>query len=302
MALPDRPPRPVRSIVTERDCRLIASIADCRYLTVAQVQRLHFPSEQTATRRLRALTRDGYIMSFRVPGLSDRFVAVTDAGAKLVGEATGRDARVPRRRPSDAYFLRHFCALNDVRIAVDHACEPSSIRLVRFIPEYEGEVSADGTPRKQLQDAVRVDRATISHTPDAVFALEHAGKPALFFLEVDRGTETLSDAERGVLKMLRFYLHYLVSEGYQRYAAVFGVPAFKAFRVLLTTTSETRLANMRALGGELEFELPHAKRFIWLATQEAITEETIFGPVWRALEPSDEHIYSIAPQSGEGQA
>ncbi len=101
--------------------------------------------------------------------------------------------------------------------------------------------------------------------------------------------------------MLRFYLHYLVSEGYQRYAAVFAVPAFKAFRVLLTTTSETRLANMRALGGELEFDLPHAKRFIWLATQESITEETIFGPVWRALEPSDERMYSIAPHSGEGQ-
>jgi hypothetical protein len=295
MALPNRPPRQTRSVVTERDCRLIASIADCRYLTVAQVQRLHFPSEQTATRRLRTLMRAGYVTSFRVPGLPDRFVAVTDNGAKLVNQATGRDVRVPRKRPSDAYFLRHFCALNDVRIAVERACEPASIRLVRFIPEYEGEVNGDGVPRKQLQDSVKVDGTTISHTPDAVFVLEHQGKAALFFLEVDRGTETLSDRERGVLKMFRFYLHSLIGDGYQRYAAMLGCPPFAAFRVLLTTTSEARLSNMRSLGGEILFEPAHAKRFIWLATQEAITEATICGPVWRALEPSDNRIYSIAP-------
>jgi hypothetical protein len=298
MTLPERPARS-RSVITERDCRLIASIADCRYLTVAQIQRLHFPSEQTATRRLRALTREGYVASFRVPGLSDRFVAVTEAGAKLVGEASGRDVRVPRKRPSDAYFLRHFCVLNDLRIAVERACEQSPMHLVRFIPEYEGEVSGDGLPRKQLQDSVKADGGVIGHTPDAVFAVEHQGTAALFFVEVDRGTETLSDGERGVLKMLRFYLHYLASEGYQRYAAMFGTPAFRAFRLLITTTSEARLANMRSLGGELVFEPAHAKRFIWLATQASITEQTIFGPVWRALEPTDERVYAIAPQSGE---
>jgi hypothetical protein len=225
---------------------------------------------------------------------------VTEAGAKLVVEASGREVRVPRKRPSDAYFLRHFCALNDVRIAVEQACGQSSIHLVRFIAEYQGEVSPDGVPRKQLQDSVKGDDGLIGHTPDAVFALEHKGTAALFFVEVDRGTETLSDGERGVLKMLRFYLNYLAGEGYQRYTAIFGMPAFRAFRVLLTTTSEARLKNMRSLGGDLVFEPTHAKRFIWLATQESITEQTIFGPVWRALEPTDERIYSIAPQSGEG--
>lgn len=302
MTFPNPDKRSSRLVLTARDCRLLESIADCRYLTVAQIERLHFPSEQTTARRLRALTRAGYVTSFRVPGLEERFVSITEAGSKLVRETLGREVKVPRRRPSDAYFLRHFCALNDLRIAFEAACENGDIRLVRFIPEYDGEVSADGTPRKVLQDAVDWDRQGITHTPDGIAVLECCGRAALFFIEVDRGTETLSDAERGVSKMFRFYLAYLASEGYQRYATMLRLPPFKAFRVLLTTTSETRLQNMRALAGELRFQPAHAKRFIWLATQASVTEKTILGPVWRALEPTDERAYAIAPNqvsSGE---
>lgn len=292
--------RAARFLLTERDCRMLASIAECRYLTVSQLQRLHFPSEQTATRRVRGLLRAGYVSSFRVPGIPERFVAVSETGARAAGQSTGRELRVPpRRKPSDAYFLRHFVALNDLRIAIERACKRPDVNLIRFIPEYDGEVSSDGIPRKQLQDAVKVHGGAVSHTPDAVFALERGGRAALFFVEVDRGTETLSDGERGVLKMFRFYLAYLVNEGYQRYASMFGVPTFKAFRVLVTTTSELRLDNMRSLGGAFQFEPAHAKRFIWLATQEAVTEQTVFGPVWRVLEPTDERVYAIAPNSGE---
>jgi hypothetical protein len=228
--------------------------------------------------------------------MPDRFMGITEAGAKVVKDGLGHEVRVPpRRKPSDAYFLRHFGALNDIKIAVELACETSDVRLIRFIPEYEGELGRDGLPRKQLQDTTNVEGVAVSHTPDGVFALERGGRAALFFVEVDRGTETLSDGERGVLKMLRFYLAYLVDEGYQRYATLLSVPRFKAFRVLVTTTSEARLQNMRSLGGEIPFEPAHAKRFIWLATQESVTEQTILGPVWRALEPTDGIVYSIAP-------
>lgn len=295
MAFPHKDRGSPRLVVTERDLRLITSIADCRYLTVEQIERLHFPSEQTAVRRLRALSRAGYLTSFRIPGLEQRFVSITEAGAELIRASSGREIKVPRRTPTDAYFLRHFCALNDLRIALEGECGKSAIRLVRFIPEYEGDVSGNGVPRKSLQDTVDWDRERITHTPDGVAVLEHNGRAALLFVEIDRGTETLSDGQRGVLKMLRFYLAYLVGEGYQRYATMVGVTPFKGFRVLLTTTSPSRLANMRALGGELAFEPAHAKRFIWLATQESVTTQSILGPVWRALEPTDDRAYSIAP-------
>jgi len=54
-----------------------------------------------------------------------------------------------------------------------------------------------------------------SHTPDAVFALEKEGNAALFFAEIDRGTEIVSDPEKGFLKRVKFYLNYWVDGKYQ---------------------------------------------------------------------------------------
>src|SRR5690606_13268302 len=88
------------------------------------------------------------------------------------------------------------------------ACDKSYVDLLGFIPEYYGARHASGRVTKYIKDVVfdaRNPREKISHTPDAVFALVKGGKPALFFLEIDRGTESLSNPERGVNKMIRFY-------------------------------------------------------------------------------------------------
>jgi uncharacterized protein YjiK len=45
----------------------------------------------------------------------------------------------------------------------------------------------------------------INYTPDGVFALEKNNRTALFFLEIDRGTEVLSNPEKGFSKAINFY-------------------------------------------------------------------------------------------------
>ena len=60
-----------------------------------------------------------------------------------------------------------------------------------------------------------------SHTPDGVFALKKGDNAALFFVEIDRGTEIVSDPEKGVLKSIVFYLNYWVSGKFARYAKDF---------------------------------------------------------------------------------
>lgn len=297
------PQKEITVAVTERDVDVLLSLQEHRYLSVSQIRALHFPSQQTANRRVRALDGADYISIFRAPGFDERVVTLSEKGALLVAEQLS----VPlselgwnkkREQPKDYYFLKHFLAVTDFRIALAEACRRTEdLQLVGFIPEYEGETTAKGGIRKRIRDVVSDagrGGSKITHTPDGVFALKKGQKTALLFLEVDRGTEVLADEERGFAKTIRFYLHYLRSSGYQRYVKEFGVfEPFRAFRVLVVTTSKKRLANMRRLGGNIDFEPAHAKRFIWLSHREAVNADTILTPIWTALAPSDERRYGI---------
>jgi hypothetical protein len=112
------------------------------------------------------------------------------------------------------------------------------------------------------------------------------GKAALFFLEWDRGTETIGR----VIDMARFFAGYLVGGGYRRYEEEFEVPEpFKGFRALIVTTSERRLQNIRQAGGKIE--PVEAQRFLWITTTDRIDD--LFGPIWVSLDIQDEQHYSL---------
>ena len=125
-------------------------------------------------------------------------------------------------------------------------------------------------------------------------ALEKDGNPALFFLEIDRGTEVLTNPEKGFLKGMQFYLNYWVDgEKYQRYAVDFECGPFKAFRTLFVTTSKTRVDNMRQAATAIPVHPPQVKRFVWLTTDEELSQENIFQPIWHSADVTDENLYRI---------
>ena len=131
-----------------------------------------------------------------------------------------------------------------------------------------------------------------------MFALGREESAALFFLEIDRGTEVLSDEERGLGKTIRFYLQYLLSGGYQRYRDAFGLRSdFKLFRVLLVTSSELRLQNIRRRCGAIPFQPASAKRFIWLGHEDLLQTTRFLEHAWVSLDPSDNTQYRIAPSA-----
>src|SRR5690349_7360510 len=129
-------------VLTERDYELLASIFKYRYLSTPQVQRIHFPSTQTALRRLRRLSEGGYITTFKSTACPDRIATLSRLGAEAVVERLA----VPmgdlswegrRQRPKDYLFLQHFLAASDFRITLAKACtEHSSLELLGFIPEH----------------------------------------------------------------------------------------------------------------------------------------------------------------------
>lgn len=285
---------------TERDSQLLVDLYMHRFLTAKQVQRLYFPSMQTAYRRLRLLQGARYVASFTVANIDESIFMVSPVGLQAVAEALGVDREQlkwseTKAKPRDYYFMRHFLAINDFRITLKLACENSGICLLGFIPDYYGEKTDKGVVAKYSRDVicdVANERQQVSHTPDGVFALERNGKQALFFLEIDRGTEVVSDPDKGVLKSVRFYANYLLEGKYQRYAKDFGVQEFKGFRSLYVTTTDIRLANIRQAAGALPVPAK-AKRFTWITTHDKLTQSTMFTPIWYSIDPTDDSRYQI---------
>lgn len=289
--------------ITDRDIRVVHSIYRYKYLSASQIQALHFPSETTRNRRLRRLIDEGYVEPFEILNIPERIFRVSREGARLVASRLGVDVddllwTSSTKKPKDYYFMRHFIKLNDVRIVLEKATEGGPVSLRGFLPEYYGTKEQSGTVSKYVRDAtfgIANPHEHIPHTPDAVFCLEKSGNPALFFLEVDRGTETLSNPQKGVLKMVRFYLGYLAEGGYEGYSEDFKTEEpFSSFRALIVTTSEERIDNMRSAASSLPQKMHRGLRALWCTTFDRVSPETILTPIWTSLHERDGDRYTIA--------
>jgi hypothetical protein len=283
--------------LTERDVAILVDVWKYHYLNLPQIQALHFPSTKTAYRRLQQLVDGKYIKSFTAPSIAGRIFYLHKEGAEVVAahmQVTIDNLKWhrPSSSPKDYFFLRHFLAINDFRVAVTRACQNCPLGLRGFIPEYVGE-TVGGNVKKYLRDSIfdiQNPRQSLSHTPDAAFALEKDGKVALFFLEIDRGTETVSDPAKGLLKGIVFYLNLWVNGKLQRYEQDFHYE-FKNFHTLIITTSQRRLQNIREAVTKYPFPKLQAKRFLWGATE--VTKENLFLPIWQSMDATDQTEYKI---------
>jgi hypothetical protein len=214
---------------------------------------------------------------------------------------------VPRAAARASLFLEHFAAVTDFRIRLVETCSKrADIQCLGFIPEFAIRAGrGSGQPRPYIQDVVS-DRSLpqggpLSHIPDGVFALRRGGRAALFFLEADRGTEVVERGDRGITKLARFYVNYLDSSGYQRYAEDFNsTDPFQGFRVLVVTTSGRRIQNIRERTGRMPGLLAEGRRFIWLATKEAVMASSPLECEWVSLDPDDSTKYRILPNCTAG--
>jgi len=230
-------------------------------------------------------------------------VCISQKGLDLVAQRTdASDTEIPtsvaRTHPKDHYFLRHALVLTDFRIALDLACDRRpDIELLGFFGDHVVERSKQGALRNLTRDAAANAArlgAKVSHIPDGVFALRRGDISALFFLEIDRGTESVSNRERGFAKTLTFYLNFLVGGGYERYETEFGTKTpFRTVRILVLTSSHRRLESIQSAGASLKFDPARALRFIWLAEIGTVTDQTIFSLPWVSLDPEDKNAYRI---------
>lgn len=175
--------------LTDRDHAILRSVNDHRFLTVQQIQALHFAnlaptSARRTTKRVLARLRSLRVLGALVQTIggaragSQGLVHYVDAvGDRILRGRSGRDAR--RTYEPSARFVKHRLAIADAHIALIEADRNNAIELVGSAVEpatwrtYIGL----GSARRTLKPDLFAETATDDD-------LVHA-----WFIEIDLGTE-----------------------------------------------------------------------------------------------------------------
>jgi hypothetical protein len=104
-----------------------------------------------------------------------------------------------------------------------------------------------------------------------------AGKTCLFFLEVDRGTETIASPKRDmtdVRQKIVNYQWYFHSGGYKRYEEVFTANLC-GFRLLFLASTHGRLVALCKLAQEMK-----PSNFVWLTECGRLFADGASAEIW----------------------
>lgn len=142
-------------------------------------------------------------------------------------------------------FIEHQLAINDVRLAFE-AAATFGVQLLRWLPESN------------------LRGRNLPIIPDAYLEWTHGKATHAAFLEADLGTES----RRRWTEKLRGYFSLTLGD---RFTREFGKPTFD---VLVVTTSEKRLGNIRNLVAR------HTDRVFLLTTRESLVRRGPTAAIW----------------------
>ena len=256
----------------ERDTQVVLAVYDYRALRREQIQRLFFPSQNTANERLSRLYQHGFLERRWSPveygqGTGQAIYLLAEKGADLVAQQLGVDRGTVAWKASHnqvgSPFLDHTLMVNDVRIAVTKAASQAGYMVEKWVKEEE---------LKATKDYVQVStsggaRRRIAVIADAYFVLNLGDKRAHFFLEADRATEA---NKRWGMKV-RGYQVYTESGQYsERYGT-------RSLRVLTVTVGPKRLVNLKRTT-----EKTGGRQMFWFTTLEQVRagEGVLSGNIW----------------------
>ena len=258
-------------VPTPRDLKIIRSVCQHGALTRAQLRHLCFhgpdglSSVQAACRRLKLLTEREYLGRMRIPTAlgSGPYVYLLGARAQVaLGRDEGSLAKTTRRRQvRSAAELKHGLEVVDFHIRLHEAMDALGGRVVIWLSEREAHYALPGRGR------------TLPFTPDAYCLWALSGEEGAFFLEWDRGTESMT---RIAEKLARYETYY----GLRAYRDHLGENGLQP-RILFVVSDERRRKQFivwlarRLAKGEWR-SLPT----ILIATRGSSSAEPL-GPVWR---------------------
>ncbi len=276
---PARLPRDKRSEspppmqLTDRDLRVLRLVADFRYMTREQVERLEF-SPSTASyckRRLSLLYHNRYLERRFLPlraafGSARAYYTLDRRGANVVREAFALTASEVDWRPRDGrrepLYMEHTLRINDARCLFLLAARATGHAL-EWIDERELKRRAR---THRVPDPLKTG-TLITIIPDGYFLLD--GRVG-FALELDRGTVEEVPFKRKV----RGYGEWKLSG---RYAKAMGTQSLRVLFLISDARRDPRRLDRirewteRAGGGTM----------FWFGRLEGLTSESVLErPVW----------------------
>jgi|Deesub1362A_J573_1020465.scaffolds.fasta_scaffold01835_1 hypothetical protein len=252
-------------VLTERDKKVILLVYENRFLRRDQIQKLFFPSTQTCNQRLMKLYQHRFLERIFKPvsfGQSQAVYALDKRGKDIVARELGLEniKWSKSKNRVELFFLEHTLAVNDFKVnLLLFLRERRDVKLLFFKHEWEDLKDRVSDPRGK--------RPYLPVTPDAFFGIETERGKAYFFLEADRGTQTLKRFREKIVAYRQYW-----KEG--KYQERHG---FKNFRVLTVTTSKKRLLNLLSLA-----EKEGARTMFLFTTEDCITSDFLSSPIWLA--------------------
>lgn len=250
-----------RPHLTPRDLAVLRDVWLYRYVTSAQVSRLHFGHLKLAQRRLRLLVERRLLVRFRAEpsrvGFGEWWYRLAQGGAPLVDAG----ATLPTRVPRSLGFLAHHALVTDARIWLREACARSGFGY-GFVPSYD-EVRESGRRRARIALSVVGHQRLL--VPDGAFTVERDGRCALFLLEADRGTEPLTGRHPSAIeRKFVLYRDAFEARAEEHYARLLG-QAVEGFRVVCLVPSVARRDGFLRLAERLDLA-----PLVWVGLNELV--------------------------------
>ena len=281
--------------MNDRDKKVLEVVADLQIATAEQIHRMVFaPSCMRAcTRRLQKLWLHRYLerlfpsFIFRegsAPREEDgRIYYQLGPKASEVVQVSGAILSKAKRMPRPL-SLGHTHDVNEFRSALTAALATHAGREHRLTWTGEHVLRERVRTARQKNPALRRSPALVF--ADAMFSfMDPTGRRQYFFLEIDRGTESIWRLVQRAKGYVRLHHSDLKTE-------VHGVPGF---RVLIVTRSLDRLMHLRARIAAIG----DCHNMFWFTTFEEktpdgaavsnLTPERMLRPIWHKITDSDRH-------------
>ena len=272
-------------VLTDRDIEILRAVNRCRYLRTSQIKRIVFPQNttlQSTRRRLKYLFHNkflGRITPFIQIGQGEGETAyyLDKAGGELLKEYGDELYSYSQQNQVRTQFLNHALDLSEFRINMETALKSHPIiELYRFTCDFELKeytLKAMGRKIYKLYDEVihPINRQRHVVYPDALIILKGKGEydefQKVYFLEIDRGTESLSVIRDKVIGYNIYHKQKIFNK--------FG--AGDVFTVLLQTSSEKRAENIRKYLVDQE-----GAELVWVTNVQQVDENSIISsPIWQ---------------------
>jgi DNA-binding PadR family transcriptional regulator len=275
--------------LNKSDYKTLEYIAEYRILTVTQIATIFHKSRQVVRRRLNNLEQAGFIEITgheigRGRGRPESYQGLTKCGVDLLRDKglVGRDVPYENVAPVRNHLIDHQFLLNWFRIHLNEVEKVVSNINVKFFASTSPALPEDKNGCILITNYSPVPDNGIQgvkFTPDAAFSISDSDEDmtCLYFLEVDRGTETRASTRRDmtdVRQKLVNYQWYFHSQAYKRYEQVFKCQ-LHGFRLLFLTSTAGRLSALCELTQRLR-----PSNFVYLTEISRLFPEGVSAEIW----------------------